>query len=211
MVFRMTESKKDGRSAKVLRNRSVFAALFAALIAVTCFVSIPAGGLGVPVVLQNMMVLLAGAVLGGLNGATAILLFLIVGAIGVPVYSGGHGGIGILLGPTGGFLIGYLAGGFITGVILGVPSCIKNKSIGALIKITLAGLAGFIVIYVFGVPWLAKVIMSGGTTTFKDALLRALAGGMLPFIPGDMIKLALFVPIAFALRPIAARYINPEG
>jgi biotin transport system substrate-specific component len=196
----------------VLRNRSVFAALFAALIAVTGIVSIPVGALGVPVVLQNMMVLLAGAMLGGINGAAALLLFLIVGALGVPVYSGGHGGIGILLGPTGGYLIGYLAGAFVTGLILGVPSP-SEKNLNeenikearmALIKIALAGLAGFITIYIFGVPWLAKVL---GMSDVKTAL----AGGMLPFIPGDIIKLVIFVPVTFALRPTAARYINPEG
>jgi biotin transporter BioY len=74
----------------------------------------------------------------------------------------------------------------------------------ALIKITLAGLAGFITIYIFGVPWLAKVL---GMSDVKTAL----AGGMLHFIPGDIIKLVIFVPVTFALRPIAARYINPEG
>jgi biotin transport system substrate-specific component len=149
-----------------------------------------------------MVALLAGAVLGGINGAAALLLFLVAGAIGAPVFSGFRGGIAILLGPTGGYLIGYLVGAFITGLILGVASPSKKEPKLAMVKIALAGLAGFLVIFIFGIPWLAKVA--------GISLKAAIVAGVFPYLPGLVIKMIIFVPVTFILRPIAARYINPD-
>ena len=87
----------------------IFVPLFAALIAVSGFIVFPLPGTPVPIVLQNMMPILASGLLGGLYGTASTALFLITGLLGLPVFSGGRGGLAHLLGPTGGFLIGYLA------------------------------------------------------------------------------------------------------
>ena len=87
----------------------IFVPLFAALITISGFIAFPLPGTPVPIVLQNMMPILASGLLGGLYGTASTALFLIAGLLGLPVFSGGRGGLAHLLGPTGGFLIGYLA------------------------------------------------------------------------------------------------------
>ena len=83
-----------------------FIALFAAVICVGCFIMIPLGP--VPIVLQNVLCILTAVLLGGIFAGAPAALFLLAGLIGLPVYSGGSSGIGVWMGPTGGFLLGYL-------------------------------------------------------------------------------------------------------
>ncbi|MDR2509045.1 MAG: biotin transporter BioY [Spirochaetaceae bacterium] len=202
---------KNKVSSAVLRNRTVFTALFAALISVSGVVAIPAGPLGVPIVMQNMMVVLSGALLGGAGGAVSVFIFLAAGALGLPVFSGGTGGIAKLLGPTGGFLAGYFFASLVTGLILGMPRIEKPKKAAYIIKLPLGILAGMLVVFFFGVPWLARSIMLSGGKSFTEALAPAIMAGVIPFIPGEIIKLAISIPLALALRPAAARYINPDA
>jgi hypothetical protein len=96
-------------------------ALFAALIAAGTFISIPLPFTPVPVVMQNLFSLLAGLVLGPMLGAASVALYLIAGLIGAPVYAGATSGIARLLGPTGGFLFGYLLSAFVAGLLSGRP------------------------------------------------------------------------------------------
>ncbi|MDR2468634.1 MAG: biotin transporter BioY [Spirochaetaceae bacterium] len=200
--------KKRGGTA--MRNRSVFVALFAALISATCFIAIPTGPMQIPIVIQNMMVVLAGTVLGGTTGAASVLLFLIAGAVGLPVFSGGTSGFAKFIGPTGGFLIGYLCGALCAGLILGKPSLDEVYTTPRMwIKTTLAVVVGSAVVYIFGIPWLASAIMRTNSMSFQEALPGALAAGVVPFIPGAIIKIVISVPLTCALRPIAARYLNP--
>ena len=91
----------------------VYASLFAALTAVGAFLAIPIGP--VPIVLQNMFVYLAGLLLGGRWGLASVGVYLLAGACGLPVFAGGLGGISRLIGPTGGYLIGYLPAVFLNG------------------------------------------------------------------------------------------------
>ena len=197
-------------SKSCVRNRFVFIALFAALISVSSLIAIPAGPLGVPIVMQNMLALLSGAILGGGTGAAATALFLLAGALGAPVFSGGAGGLARLFGPTGGYLAGYLAGAFCTGLLLGRPSVAERPRFLTALKVTLALLAGNLLIYLAGGLWLTRVIMRSNAIGFTAALPRAAAAGVLPFIPGDIVKLVLGVALTLALRPAAARYLNPQ-
>jgi len=153
-------------------------ALFAALTAGGALVSIPVPLSPVPIVLQNLFAVLSGLVLGPLFGAAAAALFLLAGALGMPVFSGASGGIAHIVGPTGGFLIGYALAAFVAGLIAGTPRAAKPAP---LVRIVAAGFAGFLAVYLLGVPWLKMV---AGYDWGK-----AIAGGFVPFIPGDLIKL----------------------
>lgn len=163
---------------------AVVCALFAALIVVGSYLSIPIGP--VPIVLQNLFVLLAGLVLGPWLGAASVGLFLLAGAVGLPVFAGGTGGLAHLVGPTGGYLFGYLVAVVLVGLIAGRR--------GDLVRMVIAVVAGSLVIYLLGVPWLKVSLgMDWG---------KAIAAGMLPFLIGDALKAAAAVAIARALRPL---------
>ncbi len=174
--------------------RSVFVALFAALISVGAFIAIPVGPS--PIVRQNMLAVLSGALLGAAQGGGAVGLFLAAGALGLPVFSGGRGGIAHLLGPTGGFLAGYFISVLVTGFFLGKPSSQQKTP---LLKIIAGCALGYLVMYIPGVLRLKQVT--------DISFTAALSAGMLPFLPGDLIKLAVTVPLAAKLRPVVARYI----
>jgi len=189
--------------------RSTFTALFAALICVGCFISIPLPG-GVPITIQNMFAALSGLVLGGIQGAGAVGLFLVLGAVGIPVFSGVTGGLAVLQGPTGGFLFGYFIGALLAGLILGSP--IKNEKkhthgLNLYVKIILAALVAFAMQYAIGIPWFISSMSAQGKA-FSFA--KALSATLIPFIPGDSIKIVLSVILTAALRPVAVRYLYPD-
>ena len=94
---------------------TAFASLFAALTAVGAYIAIPIGP--VPIVLQNFFVYLTGLLLGSKWGATSVAVYLLAGICGLPVFAGGRGGIGHIIGPTGGYLIGFLPAVFVIGFI----------------------------------------------------------------------------------------------
>ncbi len=164
---------------------TVFASLLAALMAAGAFLAIPIGP--VPIVLQNMFVLLAGLLLGSRWGLASVAVYLLTGACGLPVFAGGLAGIARIVGPTGGYLMGYLPAVFITGYI----SEKAEKRMGYDI---LAMICGTIVLYACGLTWLK--ILTGMTWT------KTLTVGMYPFLIGDAIKIAAAGVIAKALRPI---------
>ena len=163
----------------------IFASLLAALMAAGAYLAIPIGP--VPIVLQNMFVFLAGLLLGGRWGLASVAVYLLTGALGLPVFAGGMGGIGRIIGPTGGYLIGYLPAVFIVGYI-------SEKAAARIGYDVLAMVCGTIVLYACGVTWLK--ILTGMTWT------KTLAAGMYPFLIGDAIKIAAAALIARALRPV---------
>ena len=180
--------------------RSVFIVLFAALICAGCFIAVPAGPGGIPIVMQNMFVVLSALILGGFGGFWAALIFVAAGALGLPVYSGGTGGAAHLVGPTGGFLTGYVLAALGAGLLARLPS-VKEKSFSLphILRMVLAAAAGYIIVYIPGVLWFMHLTGKGFYPT--------MAACVIPFIPGDIIKLAVTVPVAAKLRPVAARYL----
>jgi biotin transport system substrate-specific component len=164
-------------------------ALFAALIAAGTFIAVPLPFSPVPIVLQNLFALLAGLILGPLHGTAAVGLYLIAGAAGAPVFAGASGGFVHIIGPTGGFLLGYLVSALTAGCIAGSP---RGGVKTPLWRIIPAVLAGLLVVYIPGVIRL-KFALAGSWQ-------RALIAGFVPFIPGDLIKGILAVPIALRLR-----------
>ncbi|MDR3147363.1 MAG: biotin transporter BioY [Treponema sp.] len=180
-----------GLSGRRRAARSLsLAALFAALVAAGTFISIPLPFTPVPVVLQNLFSLLAGLILGPVLGGAAVGLYLLAGIIGAPVFAGASGGIARFLGPTGGFLIGYLLSALVAGLICGRP-----RRGTPLWRVILAVLAGLLVIYVPGLIRLRFAVDTWGA---------ALTGGFIPFIPGDLLKGILAVLIAPRLRGLVA-------
>ena len=187
--------------------RTTFTALFAALICIGCFISIPLPG-GVPITVQNLFAMLAALILGGVQGAGSVGLFIILGIIGVPVFSGLKGGWAVFVGPTGGFIWGYFLAALVAGLIVGTPHTFEKRfGIKMWLRIILASLAGFALIYAPGIPWFIHVMAEKGKPQTVSAALNAT---LIPFIPGDTIKFIISIPLAAVLRPIAARYLYPD-
>jgi len=137
--------------------------------------------------LQNMVVFLAGLLLGARWGAAAVGLYLLAGACGLPVFAGGTGGIGRFAGPTGGFLVGYLPAVALTGLI-------ARQHRGSIGRDIAAMLVGAAALYACGISWLAVVTgLPAG---------KAVAVGLLPFLPGDALKIAAAALIARSARPL---------
>lgn len=164
---------------------TVYASLFAALTAAGAFLAIPIGP--VPIVLQNFFVFLTGLLLGPRWALASVSVYLAAGALGLPVFAGGTGGIGRFVGPTGGYLIGYLPAVWVIGWIAEAG---RQRPFLDLIGM----ICGALIVYFFGVPWLK--VLTGMSWT------KALSVGMLPFLIGDALKIAAAVPTAKALRPM---------
>lgn len=166
---------------------TVYAALFSALIAAGAYMAIPIGP--VPIVLQNLFVMLAGLMLGSGWGLACVCIYLLAGALGLPVFAGGTGGIGRFFGPTGGYLVGFMPAVFLIGTI-------AERGEHRVSRDVLAMIVGSLMVYALGVPWLK--LMTGMPWA------KAAAVGMLPFLPGDVLKIAAAIPVARALRPVLA-------
>lgn len=164
---------------------TVYASLMAALMAAGAFIAIPVGP--VPIVLQNMFIMLAGLLLGGRWGVASVAVYLLAGACGLPVFAGGTGGIARFAGPTGGYLLGYLPAVWIVGFA-------SERGKGSLFMDVAGMVAGSAIVYGVGVSWL-KVVT--GMTYAK-----AMTVGMLPFLPGDAAKIVAAAMIARSLRPV---------
>ncbi|MBI3989141.1 MAG: biotin transporter BioY [candidate division NC10 bacterium] len=160
------------------------------LVALSAQVSIPLPWTPVPITGQTFGVLLVGALLGSRRGALSLLTYLAEGAAGLPVFAGGSGGVLKLFGPSGGYLFGFVAAAFVVGFLA------ERGWDRHLFKAALAMLVGNVVIYLFGLPWLARFLPTS----------HVLAAGLYPFVPGDLIKLflaALALPSGWwALRRI---------
>ncbi len=183
-------------------HRLVWTALMAALIAVGAMVMLPVGP--VPVTLQTLFVALAGLVLGPVRGAGAMLLYVLAGVMGLPVFSGGKAGFAHLLGPTGGYLFGFACMAFIAGFggLGGLRGREARDGVIRLPRVALAlccCLVGLAVAYLAGAARLMQVLDI-------DAAY-AVAVGVLPFLPGDVVKVALAVA---AWRFLAARRLLPR-
>jgi len=194
---------KEQQHRSVSLPALVLASLFAALTAVGAYISIPIPGSPVPVVAQNLFVLLAGMLLGWRWGAASIGAYLVVGILGLPVFSGGSGGIAVLMGPLGGYLIGFLVAATLAGFIVhgsGGPAWLDNspnrptgKAARSVRRDIAAAVAGSAAIYAFGVPWLKVVTHMSWPA--------AVAAGILPFLVGDALKSAAAVAAVRLIEP----------
>lgn len=147
----------------------------ALLMAVSGRISIPLPFTPVPIVLTSGVGLALGAVLGSRLGGLAILLYLVEGMMGLPVFALGKGGLSYLLGPTGGYLLGFLVATYLVGLLAERTTQFSSKKMFAILALS------HLVIYALGVSYLS--LMLG----WKDAFLK----GMAPFLIGDLLKLMM--------------------
>lgn len=159
----------------------VLIALFAAIIVVLGLLPpITLGFIPVPITAQSLGVMLAGCILGAKRGATAVLLVLLLVAIGLPVLSGGRGGLAVFAGPTAGYLVGWVFGAFVCGLIAERLVREEQPELSQFLSFLAAAVIGGIgVVYLFGMPWLAYM---SGKAFFETA------AAALVFLPGDLIK-----------------------
>jgi biotin transport system substrate-specific component len=167
-------------------------ALMAAVTAVAAQIAIPI--FPVPFTLQVLAVVLSGFLLGSRYGALAQAIYVLVGAVGVPVFAEFSGGLGRVLGPTGGYLIAYPIAAAVAG--LAAPTVARATRRRALWVGSFWGCAGLAVIYAIGATWLAVIT--------DLPLAVAVAQGVLIFVPFDLIKVALAVLVAAAAAPAIA-------
>ena len=177
---------EDLRVSKINIRQMTLISLFAALTAVGAFISIPL--YPIPLTLQTLFTLLAGMTLGSILGGSSQIIYVLLGIIGLPVFAGFKAGIGILFGPTGGFLFGFIICAFIVGKIMEL----KNEK--NIFYYFLAGIIGTIILYIIGITQLSLVTGIG--------IKKAIAVGMLPFLPGDILKIIAASFIASKLKPI---------
>jgi biotin transport system substrate-specific component len=166
-------------------RRLVHISLFTAFIIVGGYLSIPLPLSPVPIVLADFFVMLAGLLLGGRGGAASVGLLILFSLIGLPVLAGGGTGIAAYLGPTGGYILGYLVCAFMAGLISnhGKPKMIKDLS---------ALVVGNLLLYTLGVSWLKYSVK----LTWEEAI----AFGVLPFLTGMVIKIIVAVILGSMLR-----------
>ncbi|MDR2738923.1 MAG: biotin transporter BioY [Treponema sp.] len=177
-------------------GRITLIALFAALIAAGTFVSIPLPFSPVPAVLQNLFTVLAGLCLGPVCGSLAVLLYLLAGALGAPVFAGATGGFTRFLGPTGGYLLGYLLTALVSGLIAGRPRSEKPVPFRRLIPAVVLGLLSQ---YIPGLFWLKQYT--------NLSWIEVFIAGALPFFLGDALKGIAAVNITLRLRRIIPELI----
>lgn len=169
---------------RTMSSSSALACLFSALICAGAYISIPIGP--IPLTLGNFFAILGGLLLGPLWGGLSASLYIAIGALGFPVFSGGRGGLAHIAGPTGGYLAGYVVGAVLAGFLARRRGRIS----------TIAGSAlGFFAILAIGSMGFAAI---GGLP-----LPKAMALGVLPFLPGDCLKAALAAFIAIRMGAFA--------
>ena len=159
-------------------------ALMTAVIAVLAPISIPLTTM-VPVSLATLAVMLAGVVLGPVEGLICTALYLVLGMIGVPVFAGYAAGIGVLAGVSGGYLIGYLPLAYFSGLF-------SAKADHSLLSMTLGMVIGTVILYVIGTVWF--IVLT------KMPLNAALLSCVVPFLGGDALKILAVCLIGPRLR-----------
>jgi len=157
---------------------------FAILTALGAYIAIPLPFTPVPITLQTLFVLLSGAILGAIEGSLSQILYITIGALGMPVYAGATGGFAHILGPTGGYLIGFVISSFIAGIM-----CKRSTRAW---KVFFGFSIAELPIFLLGLTFLATFTHSNLIVTLKM--------GLLPFIPGEIIKIGTAGSIMKTLR-----------
>jgi biotin transport system substrate-specific component len=183
----MTEMKAN----KLKTLDMVYIAIFTVLIAICSWITIPTL---VPFTLQTFAVFCTVGLLGGRRGTLAVLLYIILGAVGIPVFAGFTGGIGFLFGPTGGYIIGFLACALLYWLI---TKLFGNKTLVSIISM----ITGLAVLYIFGTVWFMIIYSQNSGAV---GLATVLGWCVIPFIIPDLIKIAVAILLIKRVAPHVA-------
>ncbi|MGH7501360.1 MAG: biotin transporter BioY [Longimicrobiales bacterium] len=183
-----TELRTEAVQYRTMR-RVLAIVLFAILTAVGAALEVKLPGTPVPITLQTLFVSLSGALLGPFHGAASQALYLLVGAMGAPVFSGGDAGVAVLIGPTGGYLLAFPIAAAITGRLAGPVA--QRITFGGAARLGVAIFLGTVAVFVGGAAQL---------TLLTGDLRLALTSGVLPFVIGDLVKVAGALAIALRYR-----------
>lgn len=167
----------------------VYCALFAVLIAVCSWISIPTT---VPFTLQTFAVFATVGCLGGKRGTVSVLIYLLLGAIGMPVFAGFKGGLGAMLGNTGGYIVGFL----FSALVMWALEKVLGRKPWAL---AVAMVAGLVVCYAFGTVWFVEVYTKN---VEKIGMWTALGWCVFPFIVPDLVKIALALVVSSQMKKL---------
>ncbi|MDP4118133.1 MAG: biotin transporter BioY [Bacillota bacterium] len=182
----ITKQKETFRYGQTVNARVItFTSMFAALTAILSQLTFPLPFSPVPISLALISPIIAGMAAGWKAGATSQVVYLLLGTAGLPVFAGMKGGLSVLAGPTGGYIVGYVLCAFATGMVVKIA----GKKIWSYI---IAGFAGVAVCYAAGTAWF--IFQTGNT------LVAAMTMCVIPFLPGDCFKIALAVFVAVSLQ-----------
>ncbi len=172
----LVDALLPGRAVNNWKADALLVVLFSVFVALTAQIKFELGFTPVPITGQTLGVLVTGALLGSRRGALALALYLVEGAVGLPVFAGGASGFARILGPTGGYLLSYPLAAGLVGFLA------ERGWDRTVWRAGLAMLIGNLLIYLIAVPWLSF---------FVGSVQLGLAKGMWPFVVGDALKLAL--------------------
>ncbi len=179
---------------KIELKDMILSAIFAGLICIMSYIAIPLPFSPVPVTGQTFVIMLAGLTLTTLQASMSVVVFILLGVIGLPVFSGGASGLGVFATHRGGYIIGFLIGVIVITLI--------RRNSNNVVRMSIAGfIGGILVVYILGVPWLSYI----NNLTLSNAFTL----GALPFIPGDLFKLFAAVTVALALNRQLKVIIQP--
>lgn len=176
--------------------RSIFVLIFSGFMCVTGFITIQHDP--IPFVIQNMIAVLCGSVLGSIQGFAAVGIFMIAGVLGLPVFANYGHGLETLYGPTGGYLIGYLFAALATGIYIKQP----NQEKTPIQKIIPGCALGYVIIYILGIIQFLRVKeIPFNSLTIPEIYNVCIA----PFLPFDLVKLICTIVITYFLRPFIGK------
>ena len=184
----------------------ILVSLFAAITCILSIFLIPLPFTPVPITLQIVGVAISGAILGPRLGFYSLFLYTLLGIVGLPVFAGGGSGFGALVGPTGGYIFGFMAGAYVIGHLthMGYRHFSRGKTSKYFIQLTAMAI-GILVIYTFGS--LQLMVVTG------MSLSQSITAGALPFLLPDLLKISAAAFVAVALREglLKARLISSTG
>lgn len=163
--------------------------LFTTLLAVCAWICIPAA---VPFTMQTFAVFLAFFVLGGRKGIIVVFIYLFLGMIGIPVFSGGTAGIGIILGNTGGYMLGWIFHGLVMWLFEKLPGNEKHMKIAGMIL-------GLVICYAFGTMWFVNVYVKNAG---EVGIWAALGMCVIPFVIPDLVKMSLAFVVSKRIKKV---------
>ena len=173
----------------------VLCGLFAALMAICALIVIPLGFTPIPVSLGTLGVFLTGGLLGKKYGTISMTVYVLLGAAGIPIFAGFRGGLGVLVGPTGGYILGYIAAVFIIGLLIEklIPKAEAKRSRAQELAVYAAAMIiGLAVCYALGTLWFMVSTHTG--------VWAALVSCVFPFLTGDALKIAAGALLTQRLR-----------